>query len=215
MTDFSDAHEEVLSATSIETIYSPVVDITGYYGIVFDSYGLGHFIESLPGGKKAVAVGGQGTGWMCHFHSVPETGDGIVVFTNSQNSWPFFAHILSGWAQWRGFPSVGMGMINTGQALIWVLIGLILAAVLWQSWRVVQDWAAGRRRFAPLAEEARGLRVVEFLLFLAIAAGLVWILSLDYFFLDSTFPVASGWLWAVLTAADAVLLFTAFLPRYK
>ena len=58
MTGFSDADQGVLDTNSIDMIYSPAAQTTGYYGIVFDSYGLGHFIETLPNGKKAVAVGG-------------------------------------------------------------------------------------------------------------------------------------------------------------
>jgi hypothetical protein len=44
---------------------------------------------------------------MTHFHSVPETGDGIVILTNSQRSWPFFSEILGDWAAWCGLPGWG------------------------------------------------------------------------------------------------------------
>ena len=207
--------KRVLPARSIETIYSPAVDTTGYYGIVFDSYGFGHFIETLPSGNQAVAVGGQGTGWMCHFHSVPESGDGIVILTNSGNSWPFFAHILRDWTGWLGFGRPGMGVINTGQMLIWIFIGLVLAAVIRQSWKVIQDWAGGSRRLAPFAREARGLRIAAAAGFAVLGAGLLWVFTRDYFFLNSTFPIASGWLWGVLSAAEGVLLLSALLPRRR
>ncbi len=101
MINFSPRGHEVLDAQSINKLYTPTVEIPGLYGLAFDSYGLGHFIESLPNDRKAVSHGGQGSGWMTHFHSVPETGDGIVILTNSQRSWPLIAHILSDWAEWN------------------------------------------------------------------------------------------------------------------
>jgi len=62
MTEYSDSYRGVLMLESIETIYSPSVDTTGYYGMVFDFYGFGHFIETLPTGEKAVSHGGRGPG---------------------------------------------------------------------------------------------------------------------------------------------------------
>lgn len=62
MTNFSRTGHEVLNAQSINKLYTPMVEIPGFYGLAFDSYGLGHFIESLSNGKKAVSHGGQGSG---------------------------------------------------------------------------------------------------------------------------------------------------------
>ena len=112
MPDFS--QNRVISAESIDMLYAPLADRLGIYSLVFDSYGLGYYLEGLNGGITAAAHGGQGTGWMTHFHSVPETGDGIVIMTNSQRSWPLFAYILSDWAKWNGFDSLGMSRIITG-----------------------------------------------------------------------------------------------------
>jgi CubicO group peptidase (beta-lactamase class C family) len=94
MKDFSDSHQ-VLKQENIDLLYEPMVGDLGMYGLVFDGYGLGYYMEDLSGAKKAVSQRGQETGWMMHFHSVPETGDGIVILTNSQCSWPFIAFILS------------------------------------------------------------------------------------------------------------------------
>jgi CubicO group peptidase (beta-lactamase class C family) len=130
MTDFS--KQKVLNSQSINKLYSPVVDLSGEYGLAFDSYGLGHFIEKLSNGNKAVSHGGQGSGWMTHFHFLPETGDGIVILTNSQRSWPVFSYILSDWAEWSGISSVGMEQIIRGQKVLWIFIGLFLFILLWQ-----------------------------------------------------------------------------------
>lgn len=117
----------VLSTESIELLYTPVEDKIGVYGLVFDAYGLGHYIEKLPNGMLSVSHGGQGSGIMTHFQAVPETGDAIVILTNSQRSWPFIASLLSDWAQWRGFPSVGMGKIIWGRYALSATIGMLIA----------------------------------------------------------------------------------------
>ncbi|MCW3488581.1 serine hydrolase domain-containing protein [Dethiobacter alkaliphilus] len=206
------AGEAVLSSQSISKLYTPAVDNIGVYDLVFDSYGLGHYIEVLPNGMQAVAHGGQGGGVMTHFHSVPETGDGIVILANSQRSWPFFAYILSDWAVWRGLSSVGMGMIIVGQKVLWGVISLILFFSLLQVWQILQNLIAGRRKFAPLAKESRFLRLGQLTSFIALVSLLKWAASQDYLFLTSVFPVASSWLGVSILAFAVVLLLLSLLP---
>jgi hypothetical protein len=173
----------------------------------------GKVIETLPNGKKAIAHGGQGTGWMTHFVSVPETGDGIVILTNSQRSWPFFAYILNDWAKWSGFSSIGFGHVITAKGLMWALIGVFLFLVLWQSFRLIHGLISGDRSFAPFSKHSRLLRSIQFGFSILIAGVLLWILSMDYFFLNSVFPIVSGWLWTMLTLAGGILLLSALFPR--
>lgn len=213
MTRFSHARHGVLSAETIGELYTPHVAIPGLYGLAFDAYGYGHFIERFPDGRRAVSHGGQGTGWMTHFHSVPETGDGIVILTNSQRSWPFFAEILGDWAAWCGLPGVGMGLIVKGQKILWALIVLAALAVIAQAARLARDVERGRRSFAPLASSHRRFRAAQFALALALSGVLVWALSLDYLFLTSAFPIAAVWLGYATAAAAAVLAASAVMPE--
>ena len=99
-----DSKQEVIATESIDHLYTSMAEDLGIYSLVFDAYGLGYFTELLSSGHLSVSHGGQGTGWMTHFHALPETGDAIVILTNSQRSWPFIAYVLSDWAEWR--PSV-------------------------------------------------------------------------------------------------------------
>lgn len=215
MTEFSHVGLQVLNAQYISKLYTPMVKVPGFYGLAFESYGLGHFIEILPNGKKAVSHGGQGSGWMTHFHSVPETGDGIVILTNSQRSWPFFALILSDWARWNGFFSVGMGRIIQGTKVLWAFIGLIWVILLGQMWRLVKGLVSGCRQFAPLCGKSRQLRIVQSSLFMVLLAGLLWAVNQDYLFLSSVFPVASGWLGFSVFVSALVLLLSALFPCWE
>lgn len=203
----------VLEPSSLDELYRPAARPRGYYGMVFDGYGLGHFIEELPGGEKAVAHGGQGTGWMTHFHAVPSKGEGIVILTNSQRSWPFIAWILGEWAAWSGLQAVGMQQIIQLQKVAWLLIALMVFWGLFQGGRLMGGILQGERkrsfslqpvplqRLSLLAGAVLGL------------AGLIWIVSQEYFFLDSVLPIASVWIYRSLLLVSLVMLFSAACPR--
>lgn len=203
----------ILDQDHLRGMYAPVTELSGYYRLVFDAYGLGHLVETLKNGKTAVAHGGQGAGVMTHFQSFPETGDGIVILSNSQRSWPFFAEIIGTWASWKGF-SAGMETMLTGQIILWVVIGMILFWSLWQLWGVGMGLTFRTRRFAPFFKTSILRRI-----FLVIAAaGLIfaffWSLSQPYFFLFSVFPVASYWLLFSLLTGAAAMLAGAVFPNH-
>lgn len=212
MSNYFYTNHEVLTSQNINKLYTPMVRKIGGYGLAFDSYGLGYYIETLSNGKQAVANGGQGGGVMTHFHAVPETGDGIAILTNSQRSWPFFAYILNDWAEWNGFSSVGMSKIIWGQKVLWTLIGIILFIVLWQLWRLVQGLISDRRKFAPLSKKSRFLRILQSSLSIILVSVLLWCISQDYLFVSSVFPIAYKWLGLSVFVFALTLLFSALFP---
>jgi len=213
MPDQTPGRPQVLSEESIRSLYSPTADMTGIYRAVSDGHGLGYFLETLPGGQQAVFYGGQGNGWLTHMHAVPEVGDGIVILTNSQRSWPLIAHVSSDWAQWRGFTSVGMSRIITATMALWTLIGLLGVVALGQSGRLARGLTSARRHFAPLSPAARPGRLTAGVGAVGLMAVLVWATGQDYLFVTSVFPIASIWLGIVLGFAALVLALTALLPR--
>ncbi len=202
----------VLSTEAIAEMHAPQVHVAGYMGAVYQAYGFGHFVETLPNGMQAVSHGGQGYGWMTHFHAVPESGDGIVLLTNSQRSWPLFARVLGDWARWRGFPSVGMERIRIAEAAMWAIVAGILYAVLWGAWGLAAGLASGRRRFAPHAPTHRASRLARAAASIAILAGLGWAARQTYLFLPSVFPAAWPWFTAAAFGLAVVGLGTATFP---
>ncbi|HQG75845.1 MAG TPA: serine hydrolase domain-containing protein [Bacteroidales bacterium] len=203
---------KVINAQSINELYTPQAEIHGFYGLAFDSYGFGHFIETLSNGKIAVSHGGQGTGWMTHFHSVPSTGDGIVILTNSQRSWLLISHLLTDWAEWNGFTRVGMSRIIYGEKIVWSIIALIMCLLLWRTVRFVVDVCSGRRFFRPLAKSSWLSRSIQLAGFGVIVTVLVWATTRKYLFICSLYPSASAWLGYELTYASALLLLFASFP---
>lgn len=205
--------QQVINTDSMNAIYTPVAEDIRVYNLVFDAYGFGHYIENLSNSYQAVSHGGQGTGWMTHFHAVPETGDGIVILTNSQRSWPFIAYVLSDWAKWSGFSSVGMGNIILAKNLLWILIGIVWFIVLWKTWGLTAGLILRRRHFAPLFKQSRLLRILQSGIALIILGILIWCMLQDYLMITSVFPITSAWLGILAFAVAAVLMISALFPR--
>lgn len=202
----------VLTAQSLEAIYRPRVEIPGLYGFVADAYGFGHFIETLPDGRRAVWHGGQGHGWMTHFHSVPESGDGIVILTNSQRAWPLIASVLPEWARWSGAGSVRFGVIVPATRGFWALIGVVAVIALWRAFRVAAGLRAGTRRIAPLARSNRAARLAELLGGAGLIAFVVWRISLPYVDEASIFPAAAPWAAVAFIVMGLVLVVSSLAP---
>jgi hypothetical protein len=202
------SNQKLLSRSGIEQLYSPQAEGLGVYGLVFDAYGFGYYTEA----GTAVSHGGQGTGWMSHFHAVPETGDAIVILTNSQRSWPFIAAVLNGWAQWRGFPAPGMTRILLGECVLWALVGLLAAAVLIALVGLGLRIANRDVRFFSL----RGIRRKGQLgLSIVLLGVLLWCAGQRYLFLTTVFPTVSLWLFICAAVLAVSLLPTALLKDPK
>lgn len=203
----------VLSRGSIDLLHQPQVEVQDVYGLVSDYYGFGHFIENLPDGQRAVWHGGQGNGWMAHFHLVPESGDGIVILTNSQRSWPVFAQVLRAWARWSGFKTVKMGRITYGITAVWALTGLNALMSIWQAGQLILGLRRGVRHFAPLSSCARTRRLLVAVLGAGGAAACVWCAAQPYLLVLSIFPGAVDWAGASLLVLSVILFLSALFPR--
>lgn len=176
---------------------------------MFDAYGLGHYIETLPNGRRAISHGGQGTGIMTHFHAIPETGDALVILTNSQRSWPFISYLLRDWARWRGFESIGMGRIIWGKYGLWAFIALIWSVVILQGLEIM-IWVMKRKRKEILkAKGSKVLTIGKTVVAIFIIVVLIWCLSQKYLFLSSVFPIASLWLGISAFVLSISLLMTS------
>ncbi|MFY9174170.1 MAG: serine hydrolase domain-containing protein [Peptococcia bacterium] len=199
--------QQVLAGSAIEQLYSAQAESLGIYSAVFDAYGFGYYTEGLADGKLAVSHGGQGTGWMSHFHAVPETGDAIVILTNSQRSWPFISSLLNGWARWCGFSPPGMTRILLLECFFWGLIGLIAAIALCLIVDIVNKVAEGNLRLIPMGQiTVEPSRVFKIGISLSILATLWWALCQKYLFLTAVFPVSAIWLELCAAAFSLALL---------
>jgi CubicO group peptidase (beta-lactamase class C family) len=203
----------VLTPQSVEEVHAHQEPISGLFSFVAESYGLGVFVETVGQGRKAVWHGGQGLGWMTHFHAVPETGDGIVILTNSQRSWPFMALVLADWARWRGLEPVGMARITTAATGMNLLVALVILTFGWRGWRVGRGIITGRRRLGLSLRKGSRPRFRDLLLGTAILLALRWAVTREYLFLTSLFPTAAVWLGYSSLALGLLLLVSGLFPR--
>ena len=203
----------VLSDSSVRAMHTPQVTVPGLYGVVTDAYGLGHFVETLPSGHRAVWHGGQGHGWMTHVHMVPATGDALVVLTNSERSWPLMAQLLTDWGRWSGVGAVKMGRITTATTVLWGMIAVVGVGTLWIAGRLVWGLRSGRRRWGPLARTRRVARLGMAIIGIGVLVALGWAAAQPYLTLTSVFPVAADWAARSLLIASVVLVASALFPR--
>lgn len=202
----------ILRQQSVQEMYQPVVKANGLYGLVSDGYGLGFFSETLKTGETAVFQGGQGHGWMSHMHLIPEAGEGIVILTNSQRSWPFFAEILSNWSRWTGYSKPGMTILLIANRVLWGLTLILCVLVIIRVIRFARGLISGKRICNPFSISQRSSRLVKAFVGATIIAGTAYIFSLDYFFIFSVFPAASGWFILVFTMLAATLAAESLFP---
>jgi len=205
----------VLTRESIQLLYTPHIKIPGLFGLVADFYGFGHFIEDLPEGGRAVWHGGQGHGWMTHFHANPETGDGIVILTNSQRSWPLIAKILSAWSEWTGFGPVKFSRINYGSIAMQMFIVIIVLSAIWEMHRLVQELIHGQRKWAPFSRAALTQRILKIVTGIAIMSALIWISKKPYSFVSSIFPATARIAGISLFGFCIISIISALFPRAK
>ncbi|MFA9427797.1 serine hydrolase domain-containing protein [Natronorubrum sp. A-ect3] len=197
----------VLAPETVGEIYAPAVGTTGFYGLASDSAGLGHFVETLSDGEQAVMNGGQGPGSWHWFHTIPGTGDGIVILTNSERSLQLLTDVIEAWIEQRGLPTVSLTRARRWVRLpVWILVGVAVGLAL----RLGFGAITGNRTFDPLSERDRPVRAL--LAGLGVATlGLWWTVGRETvaFFL----PVIADWIGLALSAVVALLLVTVLFPR--
>ncbi|MDX9800793.1 MAG: serine hydrolase domain-containing protein [Spirochaetia bacterium] len=205
--------QRVLNGEAIGEIYNSTVKLTGYYSQVFDGYSFGHFIETLDDGTFTVSNGGQGSGWMSYFQSVPETGNGIVMLSNSQRSWPLFSSILTDWSGWSGIPSVGMSVIKRMSAVLRISLAILYFITLAGMILTVISLRRGKRQFFFVKKAFRGSQLVQITLSVMLTAVVTAVSQMKYFFLNSVFPVETPWLAGLVLAVAGLLFFLAMVPQ--
>ena len=201
----------VLGVSSLEEMHRPQADVGGLFRLASPAYGLGHFVETLSNGRRAVWHGGQGHGWMTHFHLIPETGDGIVIIANSQRSWPLVAQLLADWSAWNEIDPVGFAIAARAPMLAWILIGVAFIGVLGQSARILAGMRSRSRRFG--LSSGGWVAVLQVIAAVALLAIVVLESAQGYSFLDSILPGIATWLRVALVGVAWVLVASALTPE--
>jgi hypothetical protein len=199
----------ILNPSLVALLYSPVIETDGIYKLASDAYGLGYFVEMLPNGNKAVMHGGEADGWMAHFYSVPDLGDGIVILTNIDRSHEFISDIVSYWAAWREYPSVKMTrsislIKNTIQNLtaLFLFLSIILCLILFKQIK------SKSRIWRPLSKKSFYIQFFKFgVPFFIIIGWCLFVYPFLYDFLPSLIPQLS---YSLYVFCAVIILFIMF-----
>lgn len=209
--DGEPAGRDILKSEKVNQMHTPVIETSSFYALISDAYGLGYMVETLPTGEQAVFHGGQHTGWISHSHLYPETGEGLVILTNSERSQHLQVHILKDWAEWMGYTSPKMS--NTFayiSTVLGILTGLFLLASCLLAWRLLRGVISGRFSLAPFSRNQLASRLiragVSLLLFILWWGVVPYLLKLYL-------PVISFWLGIALCAFAAILMLSAVFPE--
>ncbi len=152
----------ILTAESVDMLYTPVIEPADFYAYGSDGVGLGYFIDYLETGEKAVFHGGEGAGSLGMAYAVPESGAGVVVLTNSKGSWPFLFTVLGEWAETSGFSRPAMSRLYSNlQRGAWAGIIALVAISVYIIGSLVFGLKAGKIKLAPLSAQARVFRIFK------------------------------------------------------
>lgn len=154
---------DVMGAEVLAELHRPHVDTAGVpHALMADASALGHFVETLPNGERAVAHGGEEEGWVGGYVAVPATGDGLVVLTNSRRGYPLLIDEAAAWADWRELDSLRLTRARDGLATaLRAVVGLLIGTGIVLLAGLLADLATGRRRLAPLSRARRVARLAR------------------------------------------------------
>jgi CubicO group peptidase (beta-lactamase class C family) len=209
----------VLTPTTVEQMLTPAANVAGLENDGPDRYGLGYFLETLPGGAPVVSHGGRNEGWVAYFAALPRRRTGVVILTNSDRGSRLPFAVLHAWAAWAGdglprqcqtFATL-RGLARMAAGVLW------LGLVGWAGWLVVQ-LRTGSRRLGWPPQRPAWQKAIQVLLVLAL--GALWIvlgqrLLRDLQPLFDVVPTPSHW--AVLAAVlwYGAIVVTVFASKVK
>ncbi|HDR05227.1 MAG TPA: hypothetical protein ENN84_08290, partial [Candidatus Marinimicrobia bacterium] len=149
--------------------------------------------------------GGQGHGWMTHFHSVPQTGDAIVILTNSQRSWPFFGSLLAHWSNSANLPKPKMHRISNFELIVEIFCWISAILLIVSAFSIAKKYILHKGIVGPagISLTWRQLQIIGALLIWGI---LIWSSLQPYLFISSILPGLTFYL-AILMFLTGFLLF--------
>jgi CubicO group peptidase (beta-lactamase class C family) len=130
----------IIAPTTLTKMYTPVVQLQGMEMLLGESMGLGHFIETLPDGTKAISHGGGNQGWQLEFMTLPEQREGIVILTNSDRGFHLYTQLLGAWVDWLGIerPKI-VHLFHTMHMIAMSFTGLLGFGLILRLWFFVRQ----------------------------------------------------------------------------
>ena len=124
-------HGEIIDNEHVNLLLTFDPDISlGSYGLAFDGYGYGVFVESM-GESVTFAHGGQGLGFMAFYHIDLKNQSGYVVMSNSQRTYPLISMLSTMLNDAYDLDAPGIKNIHTLMIIFEILIAITLYVILY------------------------------------------------------------------------------------
>ncbi|MDX9690911.1 MAG: serine hydrolase domain-containing protein [Acholeplasmataceae bacterium] len=101
---------ELISQDNMSMLYENTINDLGFYSHVYDSYGLGVFVEDVNN-HTLLSHGGQGKGFMSYYQIDIDSKSGFVILSNSQRAYPLIALLSSSWNAYQHMDDPGISLI--------------------------------------------------------------------------------------------------------
>jgi hypothetical protein len=203
----------VLSVETVETMISPLVEISGTDRIIYSqAYGWGQFVERLSSGEMAISHMGGNEGYRSDIAAIPEKRTAIAVMTNSDLGHELFADVFSTWTDWLGCgPFILAEMIQVSRRILLGISGLMFTWTAGIAWIVLDHWRQGKRRFIFAASQPVAWLRVAWSATLLLGIILYWLLVNPM--MEADMPsIACVLAWSV-TFIGCAIAFALVMPR--
>ncbi|SDY09755.1 CubicO group peptidase, beta-lactamase class C family [Evansella caseinilytica] len=159
-----------LRQETIREMYSPVLEIGGLEGFIYETTALGHFVNTDKNNRLLVAHDGGNKGWKANFSLAPNTGDGVVILTNGDNGTYLINEVLSSW-YYKVFQDKH-ALDKLGHKVNAAIVSMSSVLMLWSVLVLLQLYSAlrmGKRGILDLKNKT------QFLVKCAVSLALVYI----------------------------------------
>jgi len=193
----------VLSVAMVEKMLTPHAEPSGFYALGADAVGLGVFLDEHDG-EWAAFHGGEGAGSIAQAYAYLESGEVVVVMTNSKTAWEFVYTVTGEYANLAGrslpLMSAMYQRAQTASSVLMILASLFVLYKLLRQAKVLKgDTVLIDRRKIAAAQKAFAL-VLLFAWFLA-----------GELFLRNLVPILQSRLNLAVIAVAAVMFSGSFL----
>ena len=210
-------HEAVgrnlLAPETVALMCRSITATKGDINLFFDSVGLGYFIDTYEDGTKLIAHTGSNRGWRNIFAFFPETGDGLVFLSNSNNGRNVYVKILQQWSIWitGKTPKICIFFNTTFYISGAIAIILMLCLMLYIIRNIRTNIFTNRILFWKIQNKPLWRKVLRVLFHIILPVILTsfWYLFLHPLLSDIS-PLTSGWVtlgvfsWGIIAIATGI-----------
>lgn len=206
----------IVKAKTLESMYTPIAKIQGIIGA--DSVGLSFFMETLDNGVKIISHGGSNRGYKSNFWLDPESGDGLVVFTNSSKGEAFYSNVLFEWTKWEfGAIPAHLEALRKVSFIIASLGAFLNLLFVFFAIIFIRQSVQKRRRFLYTASVKSDSRIVTRTLFYIVlpASAIVFWMTQMHEDLDSFDPFRGHWVSIGVVLCCTILILNGLFYRVR